>query len=140
MPFLWRLITSRGIRFRIFVEAKVFSSEYQFWSPQSFLSNEYRSIFHRGYSGRGVKLTTNLQVALMSRIHLQLSYGAGSLGIPSDRCANWIQPHSTPINKEEKPQTFKQPSDNQLQRCLKKSITIVIQMLLCGECYENVYT
>jgi hypothetical protein len=23
-------------------------------------------------------------------------------------------------------------------RCLKKSITMVLQMLLCGECYENV--
>jgi hypothetical protein len=24
--------------------------------------------------------------------------------------------------------------------CLKKSFTMVFQMLLCGECYENVYT
>jgi hypothetical protein len=25
-------------------------------------------------------------------------------------------------------------------RCFKKSFTTVLQMLLCGECYENVYT
>jgi hypothetical protein len=27
-----------------------------------------------------------------------------------------------------------------IQAALRKSVTVVFQMLLCGECYENVYT
>jgi hypothetical protein len=31
-------------------------------------------------------------------------------------------------------------SANWLQRCLKNNFTLMFQMLICGECYENFYT
>jgi len=39
-----------------------------FWGPPSLLSNGYQRLFPWGYSGRGTKLTTHLQLVLRSRM------------------------------------------------------------------------
>jgi hypothetical protein len=39
----------------------------QNWDPLSLLSNEHRGLFPRGYSGRGVKLTTHIHLVPSSR-------------------------------------------------------------------------
>jgi hypothetical protein len=40
----------------------------RFWGSPSLLSNGYRGLFSRGYSGRGVKLTTHLHLVPRSRM------------------------------------------------------------------------
>jgi hypothetical protein len=67
-------LDSRGVGVRVPVVAR-FSSPRRpdrLWGPPSLLSNGYRRIFIRGKSGRGVKLTTHLELlprSRRSRIH-----------------------------------------------------------------------
>jgi hypothetical protein len=61
-----------GVWVRVPVEARIFYSVQGldwFWGPISLLSNGQRWLFPRGYSGLGVKLTTQLQPLPKSRKH-----------------------------------------------------------------------
>jgi hypothetical protein len=66
-----------GVEIRVPVGSRIFSFPRhpdRLWGPFNLLSNEYRGLFFRVQSGRGVKLTTHLQLVLRSRkcgsIHL----------------------------------------------------------------------
>jgi hypothetical protein len=63
-------LDGRGVGVRVPVGSRIFSSPHRpdrFWGPPSLLSNGYRELFPRGYSGRGVKLTSHLQRVPRSR-------------------------------------------------------------------------
>jgi hypothetical protein len=64
-------LDDRGVGVRVPVGSRIFSSSCgpdRFWGPPSLLSNGYRRLFPRGYSGRGLKLTTHLQLVPSSRM------------------------------------------------------------------------
>jgi hypothetical protein len=55
---------------RVSIGSTIFSSPcrpYRFWGPPRLLYIGYRGLFPRGKSGRGVKLTTHLQLVSRSR-------------------------------------------------------------------------
>jgi hypothetical protein len=59
-----------GVRVPIPVGASIFTSPCRpdrLWGSPNFPSNGHRGLFPRGYSGRGVKLTTHFQLVLRSR-------------------------------------------------------------------------
>jgi hypothetical protein len=59
-----------GVGVRIPVGSRIFSSKSRpdrLWCPPSLLSNRYRGLLFPGSSGRGVKLTTHLQLVPRSR-------------------------------------------------------------------------
>jgi hypothetical protein len=61
----------RGFEFRVLIRARFFSSPRlpdRFWGTPSLLSKEEQGLFPRGLSGRGVKLTTQLNVVPKSRV------------------------------------------------------------------------
>jgi hypothetical protein len=62
-------LNSQGVRVRVRVEARFLSSRCpdRFWGPPSPLHG-YQGHFPRGYNGRGMKLTTHLQLLQRSRI------------------------------------------------------------------------
>jgi hypothetical protein len=63
-------LDDRGVGVRVPVGSRIFSSPRRpdrLWVPPNLLSSGYRGLFHRGWSGRGVKLTTHLQLVLRSR-------------------------------------------------------------------------
>jgi hypothetical protein len=63
-------LDDRGVGVRVPVGSGMFSSRHRpdrFWGPQSLLSNGYRGLFPRVYSGRGVKVTTHLHLVPRSR-------------------------------------------------------------------------
>jgi hypothetical protein len=58
-------LDDKGVGFRIPVRLRIFSSPCRpgrLWGPSSLLSNRYPGQFPRGKIGRGVKLTTHLQL------------------------------------------------------------------------------
>jgi hypothetical protein len=64
------VMEDRGIGVRVPVVSRIFSSPYRpdrFWGPPNLLPNGYRGFFRREKSGRGVKLTTHLQLVRRSR-------------------------------------------------------------------------
>jgi hypothetical protein len=64
-------LDGRGVGVQIPVGARIFSCRLRpdrFWGPPSILSDGYRKLFPQGQIGRGVKLTTHLQLVLRSRI------------------------------------------------------------------------
>jgi hypothetical protein len=63
-------LDDRGVGIRVPVGAKLFSSPQhldRLKVPPSFLSNGYRGLFPRGERGRGVKLTSHLQLEPRSK-------------------------------------------------------------------------
>jgi hypothetical protein len=61
--------------FRVLVGAKFFSPTRRpdrFWGPTIILPNEYGGLFHRGYSSRGMNLTTHFQLLLRTRIRVYI--------------------------------------------------------------------
>jgi hypothetical protein len=63
-------LDDQGVRIRVLVWARIFTSPChpdRLWGPPSLLSNGYHGLFTRGLSGRGVKLTTHLQLMPRSR-------------------------------------------------------------------------
>jgi hypothetical protein len=64
-------LDDRGVGVLVPIGSSVFSSPRRpdrHWGPRSLLCNEYRGLFPRGKSGRGVKLTTHLQLLPRSGI------------------------------------------------------------------------
>jgi hypothetical protein len=63
-------LTDLGVGVRVPVLSIIFTSPCcpdRLWGQTSLLSNGYRGLFPRGYSGRSVKLTTHLQLVPRSR-------------------------------------------------------------------------
>jgi hypothetical protein len=68
-------LDDRGVGVRVPVGSRIFSSPCRpdrLWGPHSLLSNGYGGHFPRVYSGRGVKLTTYLQLVPRSRKYLSI--------------------------------------------------------------------
>jgi hypothetical protein len=66
----WLRAGYREVGFRVPVGSRIVSSKLRpvrLWGPPNFLSNGYRGLFPRRKSGRGVKLTTNIQLVQRSR-------------------------------------------------------------------------
>jgi hypothetical protein len=64
-------LNDRGVTVRALVGSRIFSSPRRpgrLWGPHNLLYNGYRGLFPREYSGRGVKLTTHLQLVPRSII------------------------------------------------------------------------
>jgi hypothetical protein len=63
-------LDDRGFGVRVPVVSRIFSSPYRpdrLWGRPSLLSNGYRELFLREESGKGVKLTTHIQLVPGSR-------------------------------------------------------------------------
>jgi hypothetical protein len=68
-------LDGQGLGVRVPVGARFFFSLCHpdwFWGPPSLLSNGYQGLFPLGLSGWGMKLTTDLQLVLRSRIHVSI--------------------------------------------------------------------
>jgi hypothetical protein len=65
-------LNGRGVGVRVPEGSRIFPSPRRLdrlWGPPSLLYYGYRGLFLGGYSGRGVKLTTHLQLVPRSRKH-----------------------------------------------------------------------